>query len=212
MSQRRWERLTAIIAVVSLAISGITFVFSFYAWNLASNYPASVEIRNAPRLELTEKCESNVVISMPEGNLTIKTCNLTGAFNLSFSIISPHVGTYRINITSFFPSSSKTSDPWTLAELMTFVKGRNATLAREEMWILLTQFEMSTPIAGNVPINGFEKTEAIAVRATIGRSLGYSQTITTRLGTLFGLLTYYDLQLEKNIQREFSVDVWIEQG
>jgi len=89
-------------------------------------------------------------------HFTIKACVLTGAFNLSPSIISPHTGEYQISIISFLPSCSDSSIPISLAELIPFVKGRNATLAEEEMWILIDDFKTSTPTEGNVPANGFE--------------------------------------------------------
>ena len=73
----------------------------------------------------------------------------------------------------------------------------------------MDDFKAPTATEGNVPPSGFEKTVATPVIATIGRSLEYSQTVSTRLGTLLGSLTYTDVQLGSTIHSDFTVDVWI---
>ena len=73
----------------------------------------------------------------------------------------------------------------------------------------MDDFKAPTATEGNVPPNGFEKTVATTVIATIGRSLEYSRTVGTRLGTLLGSLTYKDAQLGSTIHSDFTVDVWI---
>lgn len=186
--------------------------FSVWAWNIANNYPPSVEIRGVSPLMMIEKCQGDFILPGSLGNLTVRSCVLAGAFNVSFSIISPHVGKYRINVTSFVASPSISSEPWSIEDLLKWILGRNATLARPEMWFFLASPVMAEPLEGNVPANGLEKNAVVRVNATIGRSLGYSGTTEVHLGTLSAVLTYTDIQAAKDIQRAFAVEVWTIRG
>jgi len=228
----RYDKLERILTVVgiisSLVISAISLNYSVLAFNLANNYQPSVEIRKSSPLVLAESCV--------EGPPATRSCSLAGTFNVSFSIISPHPGTYNITLVSFVPTFLPRVDLSFLGKNLTLVsftiengtyliKARNETSGHfayfisiggdlpPAAWVVEKQFETEGPNVANAPANGFENTAVIAVNGKITRFGGNDSSEQFRhLGALTVLLTYHDVPLDRDIQRLFTVEVLLSQN
>ena len=224
---------TLLISILSLAISGLAYNFAVNSFNIANNYPPYVDVRQPSPLRLTENCG---LIWPP--NLTAPTtkrCTLSGTFNVTIAIISPHNGIYEITdgpFSPYLPSTYWLQDLTFLGRNLTLVdytitdngyviKAWNRTSSHFAYFAEIGNFELpkayefETPIAiaaterGNVPASSFEKTVTVQVRATITRPANYSSTVEERFGTFAVTLTYTDIQLERTVRTTFPIEVWI---
>jgi hypothetical protein len=151
---------------------------------------------------------------------------------MTFSIISPHAGTYNISVVSFAPSTPSLS-----LENATYF-GKNLTLIQFSVgndgfvirvlnetskhyinlvfigslpppaWVVERPLKAEQAHIGNVPANGFQETVVIAVNGIITRygadgSLGHVEG----LGTMNAILTYHDVPLDRDFSVPFTVSV-----
>ncbi len=229
-SSRLERSLKAGISLVSLVISAISLNYAVVAFNIASNYPPSVQLENVSPLVLTETCSPAPSTPSPIGNLTTRNCSVKGAFNVSFSIVSPHAGTYNVSVQSFslvpaylpmenltFLGRNLTLVSFNVSDIGYMIKARNETSGHlayfvfigslpPPAWTIQTQFEIGGDHVGIVTANGFERTAVIAVTGMVHR-FGDSSGHMEHLGTLTAVLTYHDVPLGRNIHQTFTVDV-----
>lgn len=235
----RFDRILAIVTIIlsvgSLVIAGISLDYSVIAFNIANNYPPSVDILETTPLTLVESCGPRSMVTTQMGNFSAKSCNLSGTFNVTFSIISPHEGQYKISIISFSPYTQPV-----LIQDLSFL-GKNLTLievafsggtytieAKNETsghfanfvfigsypppeWSVEKQFEVERTPVGIVPAHGLQMTAVVTINGIMQR-LGNAVAPKERLGTLSGILTYHDVPLNTDVQRQFIIEVLVIEG
>ena len=222
--------VTIFLSIGSLVIAGISLCYSVQAFNIANNYPPSVDILGTTPLTFVEDCGPRYPVTTQMGNFSATSCNLSGTFNVTFSIISPHEGQYKISIGSFSPYTrpvmvqdlSFLGKNLTLVEVLfsggTYtIKARNETSGHfanfvfigsypPQEWSVEEQLEIEGTPVGIVPAHGLQMTAVVTIDGVMQR-LGNPIAPKETLGTLTGTLTYHDVPLNTDIQRQFLIEV-----
>ena len=137
------------------------------------------------------------------------SCSFKGTFNVSFTIIAPHAGTYNVSVVGLVGWGPFYPHP------VTFVYDQNgASVKIGNVTIFANpQLQIVSPVQGGVPVSSsqpFEKTVEVEVS---GLSLVAPASSVKNLSfqgedTLSVILTFSDLQEPgKDVQRSFFVHV-----
>ena len=170
------------------------------AYEIANNYPPSVEIRSTTRLMLYPDLSRKASFS------TNVSCPFTGRFNVSFTIIAPHVGNYNISILAFNGPVSFSPHPveFFYSQDGELIKIGNVTISTSPLP------QPVSPCRGGVPAaQPFDQTVEVRVSGfTLTIPLGSTgEQHFNGFGTLTAILTYSDIQTGKDVQRPFIVQV-----
>jgi hypothetical protein len=168
------------------------------AFSIANNYPPSIVVRNYTTVVLRP------VDCVPNSPLTVQ-CELSGSFNLNFSIIAPHTGRYNVYIVGIDLDTYPKPVAYFANGSLVIVKSYNVTI-----W---SYPDLQTvPYQGDVPANQ-PLEQNIEVKVTAFNITAPSNLVgsmkTIQLGRVSTILVYTDIQNGTQTQTYFvnTIDI-----
>lgn len=171
------------------------------AFSVANNYPPQLEAISTQLILRPENCG----FGSPPNNLS---CTFRGVFNVSFTIIGPHVGTYNLSILGIDGIGPFSPHPvaYFPGENGWVVKIGNATISS------YPPLRAAIPLVGaGVPAGQpFDKTVEVEVEGLTltAPSVSYVRELNfIGLATLTAILTYTDIPMQRTVPKTFVVQV-----
>ncbi len=215
-SESHYAKAALAVSIISLLVMAIGTYASWYtatqaanaanqavdiansAYSIANNYPPHIEIVSSALTLRPQLCARNVATNN-------STCVFVGAFNVTFTIISPHVGTYSLNVSSFSGIGPFSPGP------VGYSPGRGGWLVRigNATISMYPPLRTSQPLRGGVPSSEpFSKTIEVDV---VGLTLTTTSSAVLNIsgqGALSASLAYEDVQTQKLFVSPFTVQVF----
>lgn len=166
------------------------------AYSIANNYPPHIEVISTPLVLRPVNCEA----SLGENS----SCSFRGVFNVSFTIIAPHVGTYDISIEAISSTGQFNPSPisyspgcggWS-------VKIGNVTISQCPPLRALTSLREGVPASEPFSRTVEVDVEGFTLTAPPDAKLNFSGQV-----TLAANITYLDVQTGKVVKIPFTVQV-----
>ncbi|HKM78759.1 MAG TPA: hypothetical protein VJZ03_06750 [Candidatus Bathyarchaeia archaeon] len=173
------DKFTQALALLGIGLAVASLIWNGYTWYLSSGYSPSITVVNVTPLTLNQDCVTLI-------NGGPKYCKLSGTFNIHFTIISPHAGTYQI------------------ALLNASFLSQNSTVPVSPT---ATDSAGDYNIEGLVTANGFDNTTAVIVSAFTTRPSNYTFNPgqSSYGGWMVFLLSYTDAQSKAYFKQQFEV-------